>query len=193
MRQLARLLPFLLLAACPKPPVTPTDHTTPAQNNVPTAATPPQSTSQNTDKTCNGDTDCGDRQLCIRARCVDIDSSVAECNELKVYFPFDSSQIAPDDRSYLERSSRCLKADHALHVRIEGNADERGTEEYNLALGDKRARAVADYLKALGASDLQMKTVSYGKEQPLCNEHDEACWSKNRRAQLKMSSARRMN
>ena len=72
-----------------------------------------------------------------------------------------------------------------MHVTIEGNADERGTDEYNLALGDQRATSVARYLKALGASPTQLKTVSYGKEKPLCTEHDEECWAKNRRAAVK--------
>jgi peptidoglycan-associated lipoprotein len=85
----------------------------------------------------------------------------------------------------VERSARCLKADHALHVSIEGNADERGTEEYNMALGDRRATTVKGYLESLGASASQLKTVSYGKENPLCTEHDEECWAKNRRAEMK--------
>jgi peptidoglycan-associated lipoprotein len=70
-------------------------------------------------------------------------------------------------------------------VTIQGNADERGTEEYNMALGDRRATTVAHYLESLGASAAQLKTVSYGKENPLCTEHDEECWAKNRRAELK--------
>jgi peptidoglycan-associated lipoprotein len=72
-----------------------------------------------------------------------------------------------------------------LHVLIEGNADERGTEEWNIALGDKRATAVAEYLQRLGVSQPQLKTVSYGKERPLCEEHNEECWSKNRRAAVR--------
>jgi peptidoglycan-associated lipoprotein len=74
-------------------------------------------------------------------------------------------------------------------VTIQGNADERGTEEYNMALGDRRARAVAKYLESLGASSAQLATVSFGKENPECNEHDEACWSRNRKAALKAGSA----
>jgi peptidoglycan-associated lipoprotein len=85
--------------------------------------------------------------------------------------------------------ARCLKGDHDLHVTIEGNADERGTEEWNIALGDKRATAVAEYLEHLGVSQAQLKTVSYGKERPLCEQHNEDCWSKNRRAALKPQRA----
>jgi peptidoglycan-associated lipoprotein len=131
------------------------------------------------------DLDCGARQLCIRQRCVDITAGMAECGLLRVHFPLNSAELEPDDKNALERSARCLKADQAMHVSIEGNADERGTEEYNLALGDRRATAVARYLEALGVSQAQLKPVSYGKENPLCADHDEACWSKNRRVAVK--------
>ena len=83
-----------------------------------------------------------------------------------------------------------MKTDHALHVTIEGNADERGTEDWNLALGDKRATAVENYLEQLGVSKAQLKTVSYGKDRPLCSQHNEECWAKNRRAALKPKEAR---
>jgi peptidoglycan-associated lipoprotein len=134
---------------------------------------------------CASDLDCGAKQLCIRNRCVDISASLAECNNLHVHFAFNSAELDPGDKSGLERSARCIKGDHALHVTIEGNADERGTEEYNLALGDRRATTVKGYLESLGASAVQLKTVSYGKENPLCTEHDEDCWAKNRRADMK--------
>jgi peptidoglycan-associated lipoprotein len=145
------------------------------------AATPVANTGP---KTCSSDLDCGEKQLCIRSQCVDISAGLAECTDVRVHFPLNSSDLDPADLTALQRSARCLKADSALHVTIEGNADERGTEEYNLALGDRRATAVAKYLTSLGASDAQLRTVSYGKENPLCTEHDEACWAKNRRAQL---------
>ncbi len=134
---------------------------------------------------CTTDADCGAKQLCIRQRCVDVTADLAECAMLRVHFALNSSEIDSGDKSSLERSARCLRADHALHVTIEGNADERGTEEYNLALGDRRATAVAKWLESLGASASQVKTVSYGKENPLCTEHDEACWLQNRRASVK--------
>jgi peptidoglycan-associated lipoprotein len=137
------------------------------------------------EKLCSTDSDCSDKQLCIRQHCVDITDNLAECGVLRVHFLLDSAEIADADRQLLERPARCLKASHGLHVTIEGNADERGTEEYNLALGDRRATSVAKYLESLGVSQEQLKTVSYGKENPLCTEHDEACWSKNRRAAVK--------
>jgi len=101
-----------------------------------------------------------------------------------VHFAFNQSDLDSADRDGLERAARCLKADRDLHISVAGNADERGTEEYNMALGDRRAHAVADYLRSLGASDQQLQTVSFGKEKPLCGDHDEACWQQNRRADL---------
>jgi peptidoglycan-associated lipoprotein len=117
----------------------------------------------------------------------DSDASAAgkDCGVVRVHFPLDSTEIDPADKDALQKSAECLKANKALRVTIEGNADERGTEEYNLALGDRRANAVSKYLQALGASSLQLQTVSYGKNNPECNEHDEACWAKNRRAAVK--------
>jgi peptidoglycan-associated lipoprotein len=112
---------------------------------------------------------------------------LAACGDVKVHFDFNSAEIAEQDKPLLERSADCLKQDKKLHVTIEGNADERGTEEYNLALGDQRARSVATYLQRLGTSGLQLKTVSYGKEQPECSGHDEGCWSQNRRASVKLN------
>jgi peptidoglycan-associated lipoprotein len=136
-------------------------------------------------RACTQDTDCKDSEICNQNQCVAITSELAECSVVRVHFPFDSTEINSDDRSGLERSARCLRGHQHIHVTIEGNADERGTEEYNLALGDRRALAVAKYLKTLGASDEQLKTISYGKEKPICHEHDEACWKQNRRAAIR--------
>jgi peptidoglycan-associated lipoprotein len=107
----------------------------------------------------------------------------------RVHFDFDSTVIADRDRPSLDSSAQCLKDNRGLRATIEGNADERGTEEYNLALGDKRAVSVAKYLKALGAEEEQIKTVSYGEENPVCKEHAEDCWSANRRAAVQPRNA----
>jgi peptidoglycan-associated lipoprotein len=133
---------------------------------------------------CSRDLDCADGQLCLDGKCADISSNLAACTSIRVHFAFNQSEIDSGARDDLERAARCLKADHALQIAVQGNADERGTEEYNMALGDRRAHAVADYLRSLGASDRQLATVSFGKERPLCSDHDEACWSQNRRADL---------
>ena len=169
---------------------------TKAEPAAPMASAPPPAASQPTaapaaSGTCATDLDCGDKQLCINNRCVDITADLAECTNVRIHFPFNSDEIDTNDRPQLDRSARCLKADRSLHVTIEGNADERGTEEYNLALGDRRANAVRKYLGSLGASDKQIKTVSYGKENPECKEHDEECWARNRKANLKAGGSKK--
>jgi peptidoglycan-associated lipoprotein len=180
MRTLA-LLPLFMLLGCAHHQAE-----TKAQVAPPPAATPPAVAAATPAPagTCARDLDCPDGQLCLDGRCQDIASNLAACTSVRVHFEFNASDIGSADRDGLERAARCLKADHGLHVAIQGNADERGTEEYNLALGDRRAHVVADYLRSLGASDAQLKTVSYGKERPLCSDHDEACWAQNRRADL---------
>jgi peptidoglycan-associated lipoprotein len=112
----------------------------------------------------------------------------SDCGVVRVHFPFDSSVVVTGDRPLLEKSAACLKGNAGLRIVIEGNADERGTVEYNIALGQRRADSVRQYLEELGVSAQQLKTVSYGEEKPLCAEHSEDCWMKNRRAQLNPSS-----
>jgi peptidoglycan-associated lipoprotein len=166
----------------------------PATIAPPPRAPAPSRTAANTSpaatRTCSSDLDCGERQLCIRSQCVDITPGLPECSTERIHFDFNQADIHPDETAKLQRVGRCLKADHALHVTIEGNADERGTEDWNLALGDKRATAVENYLEQLGVSKAQLKTVSYGKDRPLCSQHNEECWAKNRRAALKPKEAR---
>jgi peptidoglycan-associated lipoprotein len=189
MRRLTLLVPVLIAVGCAHQTQTRSEPIA-ANTPAPVAAAPSTPGLPGGDPSCTRDLDCGDRQLCIRNRCVDITAGLAECSQVRVHFPFNSSEIEAAERTDLDRSARCLKADHALHVSIEGNADERGTEEYNLALGDQRATAVKRYLESLGTSDAQLKTVSYGKENPLCTEHDESCWAKNRRADVKLAAGK---
>jgi peptidoglycan-associated lipoprotein len=115
---------------------------------------------------------------------------MVECGMMRVHFEFNQANLAVDDTVKLQRMGRCLKADHALHVTIEGNADERGTEDWNLALGDKRSSAVEDYLVRLGVSTVQLKKATFGEDHPLCTQHNEECWAKNRRAALKTKESR---
>ncbi len=99
----------------------------------------------------------------------------------EIHFDFDKSDIRRDDGEILSKDAQALKRFDFLKVTIEGHCDERGTVEYNLALGEKRARAAHDYLVSLGVPAARLKTVSYGKEAPLCSEHTEECWARNRR------------
>jgi len=99
-----------------------------------------------------------------------------------VYFDFDKYAIRSRDAEILDANARWLRANKDAVVLIEGHCDERGTEEYNLSLGDRRAKATVDYLVAQGIAPARLVTISYGKERPQCSEHNEACWAKNRRA-----------
>jgi peptidoglycan-associated lipoprotein len=99
-----------------------------------------------------------------------------------IYFEFDRADIREGDKAVLAKNAEVLKKFDFLRVTVEGHCDERGTVEYNLALGERRAKATYDYLVSLGVPADRLKTVSYGKEVPLCNESNETCWAQNRRA-----------
>jgi peptidoglycan-associated lipoprotein len=98
-----------------------------------------------------------------------------------IHFGYNDSSIQDQDGSVLRTNASWLQAHPQTKVQVEGYCDERGSEEYNIALGAKRAQAGKDYLATLGISDSRMSTISYGKELPLCTDHDESCWSQNRR------------
>jgi peptidoglycan-associated lipoprotein len=100
----------------------------------------------------------------------------------RVYFDFDSYQVRADAQPILDQQSAWLARYPAVKVRIEGNCDERGTREYNLALGARRANAVREYLVAHGVADARIETVSYGKERPIDPGSGEEAWAKNRNA-----------
>jgi peptidoglycan-associated lipoprotein len=99
-----------------------------------------------------------------------------------VYFDYDKADIRDSERATLSKNADTLKRFDFLRVTVEGHCDERGTVEYNLALGERRAKATFDYLVSLGVPAERLKTVSYGKEVPVCTESNEACWQRNRRA-----------
>ncbi|MDC0609573.1 peptidoglycan-associated lipoprotein Pal [Vibrio sp.] len=102
--------------------------------------------------------------------------------EQTVFFAFDNSTISSDYQDMLSAHAAYLTSHPSITVTIEGHADERGTPEYNIALGERRAEAVQKYLQALGVQASQMSIVSYGEEKPLVREHNESAYSKNRRA-----------
>jgi peptidoglycan-associated lipoprotein len=101
-----------------------------------------------------------------------------------VYFDYDSSQVSVSERPKVEAVSQHLKQNNSVSVIVEGNCDERGSNEYNLALGERRAQAVRDYLASLGISADRIQTKSYGEENPANPEHDEAAWAANRRSEF---------
>jgi peptidoglycan-associated lipoprotein len=102
-----------------------------------------------------------------------------------VYFDYDSFVVKDEFRGVIDASAKRLSANRNQKLTIEGHTDERGGREYNLALGQKRAEAVAKALALLGASEAQIEPVSFGKERPAAQGSDEAAWAKNRRAELK--------
>ena len=104
------------------------------------------------------------------------------------YFDYNKHTLRPDAEAALRRDAQTL-ADIVrqypdFKLTVEGHCDERGSEEYNLALGDARAKQTREYLATLGLPDHQLQLISYGKDRPVCNDHDEECWQKNRRAHI---------
>lgn len=104
------------------------------------------------------------------------------------YFDFNRHDIRPDAQAALAADAKTLgeilKQYPTYKLTIQGNCDERGSDEFNLALGDARAKEAKDYLASLGVPASQLETVSFGKEHPVCTDHDESCWQKNRRAHI---------
>jgi peptidoglycan-associated lipoprotein len=107
-----------------------------------------------------------------------------------VLFGFDRYDLTPEARATLKASADWLKANPTARAQIEGHCDERGTQEYNMALGAKRAQAAFDYLATLGVPPNRLSTISYGEEVPACKEHAESCWQLNRRARFVVTAAR---
>jgi peptidoglycan-associated lipoprotein len=99
-----------------------------------------------------------------------------------IFFDFNSSTLSDSGRTTLEENATFLKMTEAVDIQIEGHADERGGHQYNLALGERRARTVKDYMVALGVNESRISIISYGKEKPTSFGHDEESWSQNRRA-----------
>ena len=106
----------------------------------------------------------------------------------KIYFDFDSTNLSEKSRTSLTKNAELLKKNPTAKITIEGNCDERGSEEYNLALGEKRAKAAAKYLTTLGVAEDRVAIISYGKEKPADAGHDEAAWAKNRRDEFVLQS-----
>ncbi len=105
-------------------------------------------------------------------------------SERSVYYDFDSYVIKNQYQPLIQAHAGYLSNSRSARVTVQGNCDERGSREYNLALGQKRADAVKNAMTVLGASRTQIETVSFGKEKPRCTEHSESCWSQNRRADV---------
>lgn len=136
------------------------------------------------DHECTHDDECPPGQVCERNECVD--PPEPQCNLETVQFPFDSANLTSSARSVLQNNADCIQQDN-LRVQIEGHCDERGTTEYNLALGERRANAVRDYLTSLGVPRDRISTTSYGDQRLVrnCGETGpESCHQVNRRAEF---------
>ena len=99
-----------------------------------------------------------------------------------IHFDFDKYNIRPSDAKILDTNAAWLKSNAGNLILIEGHCDERGTNEYNLALGERRAKSTMNYLVAQGVQASRITIISYGKERPVCTERNDACWAKNRRS-----------
>jgi len=107
-----------------------------------------------------------------------------------VYFDYDKADIRDDMKPVLQQNAKWLSTNTAVKVQIEGHCDERGTNEYNLALGERRANAIKRYLTALGVPAGRLSVISYGEERPVCTQSDESCYARNRRGQFADASSR---
>lgn len=118
----------------------------------------------------------------------DLEALAEEVRKLyTVHFDFDKYNIRPEDATRLRQNASWLKKHKGVSITIEGHADERGETEYNLALGDKRAESVKDFLASLGVERSRLSTISYGEEKPVDTGHNESAWSKNRRAEFRLA------
>lgn len=154
----------LVLAGCPKKPAPApeTQPTTPVDTTPKKPVTPPVETP--------------------------VKKTIVESQFQTVYFDFDKYNLRGDAKSGLDSNYNLMKTFPDVIVKIEGNCDERGTVEYNLSLGQKRAQAAMDYLTGLGIAANRISIISYGKERPAVQGHDEAAWAKNRRDEFRIIS-----
>ena len=136
--------------------------------------------------TCGSDRDCGPDQKCEAGKCAAraaagaVSPECADAAQFTIRFGFDQSTLTGDSQQTLQKLADCLKSAPAKRVVISGHADERGTSQYNIALGNRRADAARKYLGDLGSAG-KMETVSFGKERPVCTDSTEDCWARNRR------------
>lgn len=142
---------------------------------------------------CSSDADCGAGMACKNGSCVtSTDTAAASAEAVRrcvsgasgdngVHFAFDKADLDAQARGTLDKMAQCLKGVSGAKLLVEGHCDERGTAEYNVQLGERRAEAVKKYLANLGIEGGSIRTTSYGKEKPVCTEHEESCWAKNRR------------
>ena len=174
---------FLVLAGCSQStPLTQGDPNAPGSQSGPSGSKAPQQSSTR-------ETPTGPSSL-EKAREGKITDTPPTSPLKEVFFEFDRADLSTNARATLKTNADWLKANPSVRVEIEGHTDERGTNEYNLALGAKRAQAAKDYLVTLGIAVDRLSTISYGEELPVCKEQSEDCWQKNRRDRFVITGAR---
>jgi peptidoglycan-associated lipoprotein len=181
---IAMLLVLPVLYGCPKKaPVTPDEGLQvetapvepPAEEVAPPVAPPAQDVQEET----------------LPSDLADLNRYLAERKLIgDAFFDFDKSDLRPEARDVLANNAAWMRENPGFIFTIEGHCDERGTNEYNLALGARRANAAKDYIVSLGVGADRLKTISYGEERPVCTESSEACWQRNRRAHFVVSGRR---
>jgi len=193
------LVPAAIVAGCAKSPVTadvapPPPAATGAPERLGTATTPEGSvaplgeittrpgTTPPDSAPAGAPTGAGEARAPIGPARPSVAEFAARAELEDIHFDFDRYDIRPGDARLLDASAAWLRANPASLVLIEGHCDERGTDAYNMALGDRRAKATMDYLVSRGIQAERITTLSYGEERPVCRQHTEACWAKNRRA-----------
>jgi peptidoglycan-associated lipoprotein len=132
---------------------------------------------------CASDADCTEGKHCVNSDCVAREDSGA-CSLQTVHFDFNEHALTAEARGVLDTDAQCLRTHKGAKVTLAGHADERGTEDYNLHLSEKRANSVKKYLSTLGIEESRLSTVAYGEEKPANAGHDEAAWAENRRVEL---------
>lgn len=175
---LMALCALLIITGCAKKAVEQTKEIAPPQTGVTTEQ--PGSMQMETPKT--GGESVAQPQTQGEDRKTTLEQQMASFEENDIYFDFDRFDLTPEARKTLADKARFLNTHPKMKIRIEGYSDERGTQEYNLALGERRAKAALDYLVFLGIGPERIATISYGEEKPLDPGHDETAWAKNRRA-----------
>jgi peptidoglycan-associated lipoprotein len=167
---LALTLIPLVLAACASKPAAPAPEMTKSVTQTTTSTAPPTPAMQ--------------PATTAQALPEYLDPNSALNREHSVYFKFDDSTVGPDAKAVVERHGHYLAQHPSVKTAVQGNTDERGGAEYNLALGQRRAEAVKEALKVYGASDSQIEATSFGSEKPVAKGHDEEAWRQNRRADI---------
>jgi peptidoglycan-associated lipoprotein len=163
----------MILAGCAKKVQTASETVSPPQERVAPAVPAPSEQAQKEERPSLKESEVAPPQA---------PTPVAPIGLVDIHFDYDKFAIRPDAKSILEKDAKWLQANSQVQVQIEGHCDERGTSEYNMVLGERRAKATKQFLNAMGIDAKRLSTISYGKERPICTEHDESCYAKNRHA-----------